>query len=234
MSDQVPAGVDVLRYGFDADADVRATDIESLGERGMSFRLVTDLGESDVTTPALGRHSVHNALAGAAAGLVAGMSLDEVAAALERPFAAPHRTTLIDAGEWRILDDTYNAAPDSMRAALDLLASLPGRHVAVLGEMLELGRESDAAHRDVGAYAARTAEVLVAVGRPARIYADAAEDAGLNADAVHVAPDRDAALAILKEILRPTDVVLLKASNGERFFELVDELRELASGQPVA
>ena len=234
MADHTPAGVDVVRYGFDAAADVRAEEIESLGERGMRFRLVTDMGSDEVVTPALGRHSVHNALAGAAAGLVAGMALDEVAAALERPFAAPHRSMLIEAGEWRILDDTYNAAPDSMIAALDLLADLPGRRVAVLGEMLELGSASDEAHRRVGAYAARTADVLVAAGRPAQIYADAADDAGMDRAVIRVARDRDAALAVLKDILRPGDVVLLKASNGERFFDLVEELRTLSNGQPVA
>jgi UDP-N-acetylmuramoyl-tripeptide--D-alanyl-D-alanine ligase len=63
------------------------------------------------------------------------MSLDEIVAALERPLSMPHRTKLIETGRWTILDDTYNAAPDSMIAALDLLATLPGRRVAVLGEM---------------------------------------------------------------------------------------------------
>jgi UDP-N-acetylmuramoyl-tripeptide--D-alanyl-D-alanine ligase len=234
MADDAPTGVDVLRYGFDNGADVRADDLASLGEHGMRFRLVTDQGSREVVIPALGRHSVHNALAAAAAALVAGMTIDEIAGALARPFSAPHRSTLIEAGEWRILDDTYNAAPDSMAAALDLLAGLPGRHVAVLGEMLELGAESDAAHRGVGAHAAQTADVLVAVGRPGQIYADAAEAAGMDPGAVHVARDRDVAVAALVRILKPGDVVLLKASNGERFFDLVDELQSLANGQPVA
>ena len=118
------------------------------------------------------------------------MSLDETVAALARPFSAPHRTTLIDAGTWTILDDTYNAAPDSMIAALDLLASLPGRHVAVLGEMFELGTESESAHRTVGGHAARTADVLVAVGAPADIYSDAARSAGMDHDRIHIASDR--------------------------------------------
>jgi UDP-N-acetylmuramoyl-tripeptide--D-alanyl-D-alanine ligase len=234
MADHASTGVDVVRYGFDAGADVRADDIVSLGDQGMRFRLVSDQGARDVAIPALGRHSVHNALGAAAAAMAAGMTLDEIAAALARPFSAPHRSTLIDAGEWRILDDTYNAAPDSMVAALDLLSDLPGRHVAVLGEMLELGPESDAAHQTVGAHAARTADVLVAVGRPATIYADAAEAAGMDPGAVHIARDLDVALAALGRILEPGDVVLLKASNGERFFDLVEELRALANGQPVA
>jgi len=234
MADTAPPGVEVVTYGFDSGADVRGADVESLGDRGMRFRLVTHRGSRDVAIPALGRHSAHNALGAGAAALAAGMTLDEVAAALVRPFSAPHRSTLIEAGEWRILDDTYNAAPDSMAAALDLLSGLSGRHVAVLGEMLELGAESDAAHRRVGTRAARTADVLVAVGRPGQIYADAAEAAGMDARAVHIVGDRDEALAALQRILEPGDVVLFKASNGERFFDLVDDLCALASGQPVA
>jgi UDP-N-acetylmuramoyl-tripeptide--D-alanyl-D-alanine ligase len=158
------------------------------------------------------------------------MSLDEIVAALERPLSMPHRTKLIETGRWTILDDTYNAAPDSMIAALDLLATLPGRRVAVLGEMLELGPESDAGHRKVAGHAAKTADVLVAVGAPAQVYADAAEASGMDPDAVHIARDRDVAMRALRRILQPGDVILLKASNGERFFDLVDEL--IAQSQP--
>jgi UDP-N-acetylmuramoyl-tripeptide--D-alanyl-D-alanine ligase len=234
MAEHAPAGVDVLRYGFAETADVRATRVEALGSDGMRFELITPQGAREAAIPSLGRHSVHNALAATAASLAAGLDLDEIVAGLERPFHAPHRSTLIEAGTWRILDDTYNAAPDSMVAALDLLATLPGRRVAVLGEMRELGAESEAGHRRVGAHAARTADVLVAVGAPAQIYVDAAEEAGLAPASTHIVRDRDAALATLGRVLRDGDVVLLKASNGERFFDLVDALRDLSQTETVA
>jgi UDP-N-acetylmuramoyl-tripeptide--D-alanyl-D-alanine ligase len=166
--------------------------------------------------------------------MTAGMSLDDIADALRRPLTMPHRTRLIEAGRWTILDDTYNAAPDSMIAALDLLATLPGRHVAVLGEMLELGPESAAAHRRVGAHAAQRADVLLGVGAPAQIYTDAAEAAGMSQDFTHTARDKAVALRGLQHILRPGDVVLLKASNGERFFDLVEELIALSQPETVA
>ena len=120
-----------------------------------------------------------------------------------------------------------------MVAALDLLASLPGRRVAVLGEMLELGPDSDASHSAVGAYAATQADVLMGVGGAAQIYTDAAEAAGMSPDFTHTARDRDVALRGLQHILRDGDVVLLKASNGERFFDLVDELLALAQPETV-
>ena len=234
MADHAPAGVDVVRYGFNDRADVRAEEVASLGAAGMRFRLITGEGAADATIPALGRHSVHNALAAAAVGLTAGLALDDIVTGLARPLRMPHRTTLIEVGRWTILDDTYNAAPDSMIAALDLLATLPGRRVAVLGEMRELGPEREASHRKVGAYAARTADILVGVGAPAQIYADAAEAAGMDPRVVHTAADRDVAVRGLQHILRDGDVVLLKASNGERFFDLVDALRELSQTGSVA
>jgi UDP-N-acetylmuramoyl-tripeptide--D-alanyl-D-alanine ligase len=189
--------------------------------------------------PALGRHSVHNALAAAAVGDALGLDATTIVAGLAQPFTVPHRTTLVRAGDWRILDDTYNAAPDSMAAALDLLASLPGRRVAVLGEMLELGDLSDQAHRSVGAHAARAAQLLVAVGPFASLYAAGARTAGMDAAAIVETPDREAALAQLERRLRPGDVVLVKASRGAELDLLVDDLRRLAghdsaTAEPVA
>ena len=224
----------MITYGFNDSADVQASDVESLGADGMRFTLHAAGRAADATIPALGRHSVHNALAATAVALTAGMSVEDIVEALARPFSAPHRTTLIDAGSWTILDDTYNAAPDSMIAALDLLASLPGRRVAVLGEMFELGSESDAGHRTVGRHAARTADILIAVGAPADTYSEAARSAGMAPARIHIASDRAEALAQLRTILEPGDVVLLKASNGARFFDLVDELRNISLPQSVA
>jgi UDP-N-acetylmuramoyl-tripeptide--D-alanyl-D-alanine ligase len=229
MADHAPDGVAVATYGFADDADVRATDLESLGRDGMHFRLITRSATADVTIAALGRHSVHNALAAAAVGFAAGMDMRAIVRGLARPFSVPHRSRLVDAGEWQLLDDTYNAAPDSMVAALDLLASLPGRHVAVLGEMLELGPESDEAHRRVARHAARTADILMGVGEPAQLYAEAAEAAGMDPGSTHTARDRETALRGLLHILRPGDVVLLKASRGVALDLLVDALLEQAS-----
>ena len=223
----------VVTYGFDPGADVSAADVVSLEAEGMRFTLVAGEDRVPAHIPALGRHSVHNALAAAAVGLSAGLDLATIVRGLARPFSVPHRSALLDAGEWRVLDDTYNAAPDSMIAALELLASLPGRRVAVLGEMLELADQSDNAHRDVGRHAARTAAVLVAVGPMAPLYAGAAREAGMAADQVVEVADRAAALAALERLLRPGDVILVKASRGAALDLLVDDLLRLAAAEPV-
>lgn len=228
MAAAVVAGVEILRYGFAPGADLTAADIESLAEQGMRFRLRNRGEDVEVTSPALCRHGVHNALAGAAVGLAAGLDLATIGRGLRRPYSAQHRSTLIDMGTWRVLDDTYNAGPDSMAAALDLLASLPGRRVAVLGEMLELGEMSGEAHRTVGEHAARTADVLLAIGPTAAEYAAGAMQAGMTSSAIQTAADRDAAVDILLHELRAGDVILLKASRGAELDLLLAPLQAAA------
>jgi UDP-N-acetylmuramoyl-tripeptide--D-alanyl-D-alanine ligase len=214
----------VLTYGFGRDADVTAEDVESLGVGGMRFRLLLPEAAVAVTSPALGRHAVHNALAAAAVGLATGLDASTIAAGLSRSTGAPHRSVLIETATWRILDDSYNAAPDSMAAALDLLADLPGRHVAVLGEMLELGDGAAAAHRDVGTRAAHRADRLIVVGAGAAGIAEGALAAGMDDSLVDVVPDRDAALDLLLTDARAGDTILLKASRGGALDLLVDPL----------
>ncbi len=221
----------VMTYGLEADADVRADHIVSLGVAGMRFRLRLPTADVEVVTPALGRHSVHNALAAAAVASTVGFDAPSIAAGLAREALAPHRTTLIETGTWRILDDSYNAAPDSMVAALDLLGELPGRHVAVLGEMLELGEGSDAAHRLVGTRAATRTDRLIVIGAGAAGIAEGAVAAGMPGSAVDLVADRDEALALVLAIAQPTDTILLKASRGGALDELVVPLVR-AGGPP--
>ncbi|MGI8703184.1 MAG: UDP-N-acetylmuramoyl-tripeptide--D-alanyl-D-alanine ligase, partial [Candidatus Limnocylindrales bacterium] len=214
----------VVSYGFASAADVRAEAVTSLGTEGMRFRLVIGTDRMEATTPALGRHSVHNALCGAAVATALGMGLPQIVQGIRRGLRARHRTSLIRVGDWQILDDSYNAAPDSMAAALELLASLPGRRIAVLGPMLELGPSENEAHRAVGRQAAAAAEIVVTVGEGARGIAEGAWMAAGGSGSVHPAADRSEALAILRRELRPADVVLIKASRGAGLDWIVDEL----------
>ena len=145
--------------------------------------------------------------------------------ALAGGWSAPHRGQVIELGGIRIIDDSYNASPSSVIAALDLLAGLPGRRVAVLGEMLELGREADSGHHDVGVAAAATCDLLVVVGAGAARIASGAREAGLDPSRVLEVRDREAALDTLQHRLRSGDVVLVKASRGVELDRLVEDLR---------
>jgi len=211
----------LITYGFDPGADVRPEAVETRGLEGMAFRMLTPVGEAKVQTPALGRHGVHNALAAAATAIAAGLDLEAVTAGLSRGWEAPHRDQVVRAGELTILDDSYNASPSSMIAALELLATLPGRHVAVLGEMRELGDAHERGHREVGEAAAARVDELLVIGEQATGIASGAASLG---QAVTLVPDREAALEALRQRLRPGDSVLVKASRGAELDLLVDAL----------
>jgi UDP-N-acetylmuramoyl-tripeptide--D-alanyl-D-alanine ligase len=219
----------VVTYGFADDADVRAEAVGSDGPDGMRFSLRTPAGTQPVSIPLLGRHAVHNALAAAAVGLAAGIDPAGIAAALASAAGAAHRGELIRLGDVTVIDDSYNAAPASMLAALDVLSGLRGRRVAVLGEMLELGEESTEGHLEVGRAAARVADLLIVVGDDPDGDADAmaagAREAGLEPDRILRVADAEDALDELRPRLVPGDVVLVKASRGIALDVLVEALR---------
>jgi len=229
----------VVGYGFADDADVRAIEVQSAGLAGMRFRLVTGEGDRPVSIPALGRLAVHNALAATAAGLAAGLALDEIVAGLATPGHAPHRSTVIRAGGVVVIDDAYNASPGSMRAALELLEGIDGRHVAVLGEMRELGETHDAGHREVGEAAGELADLLVVVdgepGGPAAGIVEGALAAGLAPDRVIAVGSADGAVEVLAGRAAPGDVVLVKASRGVELERVVAGLVTALGGpdEPV-
>jgi UDP-N-acetylmuramoyl-tripeptide--D-alanyl-D-alanine ligase len=210
-----------LTYGFAAQADVRAVDVVAAGLDGMRFTLVTPAGQVAASTSALGRHGVQNGLAAAAVGLAADLDLDSIVAALSLGWQAPHRDQIVRLPDLTILDDSYNASPSSMIAALELLATLPGRHVAVLGGMRELGESHDRSHREVGKAAASLADLVIVVGEEADGIVAGASSLG---EAVVRVPDREAALAALQERLKPGDAVLVKASRGVALEWIVESL----------
>jgi UDP-N-acetylmuramoyl-tripeptide--D-alanyl-D-alanine ligase len=221
-----------LLYGFGGDADVGAEDVLSAGLDGMRFtlRLPARPGTGRpvrlaAAIPGLGKLSVHNALAGAAVGHAARLEPEAIVQGLAGGWSAPHRGQAFRLGRVTLIDDSYNASPRSMTAALDLLAGLPGRRVAVLGEMLELGSASETGHHDVGVAAAATCDLLVVVGPGAAGIAIGAREAGLDPARVLEVRDREAALDALRHRLRDGDVVLVKASRGVELDLLVDALR---------
>jgi UDP-N-acetylmuramoyl-tripeptide--D-alanyl-D-alanine ligase len=222
-----------MTYGFAPDADVAAEDVGSAGVDGMRFTLRAAGGRRHVEIPTLGRMAVHNALAAAAVGVAAGIDLEAIVAGLAHGWGAPHRAELVRLGRITVVDDTYNASPGSVRAALELLGGLPGRRVAVLGEMLELGDAHVDGHLEVGEVAAGVADLLVVVGEGAAPIAAGARDAGLDPARVLLVRDREEALDVLRPRLRDGDVVLVKASRGIALDLLVDALRVELGGAPV-
>jgi UDP-N-acetylmuramoyl-tripeptide--D-alanyl-D-alanine ligase len=231
MRDVTRAPVRTVATSRGSTAEVTARDIESRGLAGTEFTLSTPWGERRVRSANPGRHLVLHALVAAAVAERFDVPLSEVAAALEAGSHAAHRMAVVAAaGGATLVDDSYNASPVSVAAALEFLAETPldtgGRRIAVLGDMLELGPDEEALHRRIGALAARTADALVAVGERGAWIADAARAAG--ATAVHESHEADDATETLEREVGPRrgDVVLVKASRGIGLDRVVDALAE--------
>jgi UDP-N-acetylmuramoyl-tripeptide--D-alanyl-D-alanine ligase len=221
---------EVTFFGSDERADVRGVEVESRGASGFTFTLEVHEQRRRLAVPLPGTHLLSNVLAGIAAALVEGVTLDEVCEATEQ-LAVPLRLAVSEMpGGITLLDDTYNANPASMRAALDLLAEMPGRHVALLGDMLELGSETESAHASVGKLAAQEVEVLLTIGQLGSRIAEVARESGAS-DVTHLGT-KDDAVRTLAERLRPGDVLLVKASNVLHLETVVRDLRgELEVGK---
>lgn len=215
----------VVTCGTTPEADLWASDVESQGLEGIAFVLHSATETVHVKAPLLGRHSVQTALMAAATGLALDMGWDDVLAGLS---VAPEQLRLIVVEGLhgaRIIDDTYNSSPTSCLAALNLLAELDGRRIAVLGDMLELGAYEDEGHRLVGRRVAEVAQVLVAVGARGRIIGEEALGANMPGGAVHIVDNNAQATHVLRGLLQQGDVVLIKGSRGMTMEEIVQGLR---------
>jgi UDP-N-acetylmuramoyl-tripeptide--D-alanyl-D-alanine ligase len=222
----------VSTFGTAESADVRVEDlrVDDLGRPSFTLRVA---GETTMVTMRLvGEHHAMNAAAAAAVALALGVPLDSVGTALSSTTASSRSRMEVHerADGVTIIDDAYNANPDSVRAALKALAAIgsgrPGaRTVAVLGEMRELGDTATAEHDAVGRLAVRLdIDQLVVVGETARpIHLGARLEGSWGGESVFV-EDNDAALAWLREHLRPGDVVILKASNAAGLSLVADRL----------
>lgn len=211
----------VLLYGQSQQCHVRGSDLKGHGLDGISFRLTYGDTQVEVETPLPGRHHIYPALAAAAVGLSEGMTLTEIAGALRQARPELRLRVLHTPNGATVLDDSYNASPQSMLAVLDLLAELPARRIALLGEMRELGVAAEEGHRQVGEHAAACTDLLLVVGEPARPLYEAALKAGADARFFNSPAD---AVPVLRDELRPEDHLLVKASRVVALEDVVEGL----------
>ena len=241
-------GIRPVFYGIRNQACAfRAREIRSLGFSGSSFVLVTPDGEIPMTVPAPGIHMVYNALAAAAAGITYGLTLEQVRDGIAAAPSLSGRFQVIRTDYLTIVDDCYNANPGSMKASLGILAEedtesagkesgenrslLPGRRVAILGDMGELGENTEALHREVGEYAGKLClDLLCTVGPLSRKLAEAAAEE--NPELTVRSFDRVEELldALQKQtadqpLLQKNDTVLVKASHFMNFGRIVEKLK---------
>lgn len=222
MADHTSARV--FTYGLTPEANIWADGIQAMGLEGVRFILHYGKESLRVQVPLLGRHSVHTALRATAVGLVEGLAWEEIVRGLQSTAAQLRLVTVDGPHGSLIVDDTYNASPESALAALNLLADLDGRRIAVMGDMLELGAAATPSHQLVGRRALAVADVLVAVGKLGRIVGETALADGMPRDRVFFADGAEDAAALLHELIQPGDVILVKASRGTRLDRLVTQL----------
>jgi UDP-N-acetylmuramoyl-tripeptide--D-alanyl-D-alanine ligase len=210
--------------------DVRATDLQPLSS-GTRFRVHATGQSVDAELPVPGEHMVRNALLACATGLAFGLTLEECAAGLAAIQLSKGRLQQKRVGGLLVLDDSYNANPDSVIAGLITLVQMPGggRRIAVLGRMGELGHEAERGHRKVGEKAGELGlSCLITVGDEAHWIADSAQGAGLR-DVRHVATADEAAKA-LREMAHEGDIALLKGSRSAKMERVLQVLEALEKG----
>ena len=212
----------VVLFGESTDAALRASEIRTSGLDGLRFVASFEGARVDVSVPIPGRHIVVAALAALGAAVALGVPLDEAAVALATMERPRHRMEIRHGDGITVIDDSYNASPAAVVAALAVLREASGRRVAIIGDMLELGTLSADAHEDVGREAARSADVLIGVGELARTAVGAARAAGL--DDTYTVADGAEALVLLKRIERRGDTILVKGSHSLALDKLADAL----------
>jgi len=216
-------------YGLATDTAVRAERIKLHGLEGSSFTLVTPRGKAEVYLRLPGEHSISNALAAAAVALEFEFDSPAIASALHG-FTPPARRMNIVTGRngATVIDDSYNASPGSMQAALHVLGLAPkgSLKVAVLGDMLELGDHAGRAHDEIGSLAGKAADVVIAVGEYAPRVVESARRAGLAKERAYVLEGADQVVAALGPLLTAQTQVLVKGSRGMRLERVVEQIRE--------
>jgi UDP-N-acetylmuramoyl-tripeptide--D-alanyl-D-alanine ligase len=219
----------IVTFGRKNGADVRAIKIRQ-NSCGVSFECLSGGEKITVFVSVPGVHTVYNALAAVAVGQLLGLGLESIAAGLAKYQPGKMRLNIRQYDQITLIDDTYNASPLSMAAAINVLAEIaPGRKVAAIGDMLELGTAAQEAHERVGRQLAEIGtEVVIAVGVMAHFAAEAANRQGV-ADVV-ACQDHEQAIVELRKRLKPGDMVLLKGSRGMQMEKLLAAFATSAEG----
>lgn len=218
--------VRTVSYGLEEDVDYQAYNIRSKGEKGTDFNIKLDGNEYNVHVPAPGVHNVYNALAALAAGHELGVPADLLISGIAGYTPGSMRLNILKSNGLTVINDAYNASPQSVKAAIDVLNEIEAeRRIAVLGDMLELGSWSTVAHKETGAYVAGSrTDMIITVGQAAAHIAEGAVEAGFPGSGIVVLANNSEAIRYLQDIIREGDAILVKGSRGMMMEEIVNSL----------
>lgn len=218
--------VRTISYGLNEGVDYQAVNIRSRGINGIDFDIRIESKDYTIHVPAPGIHNVYNALAAVAAGLELSVPMQDIIDGIAQFRTGRMRMDIISANGLTVINDAYNASPQSVKAALDVLDELEcSRRVAVLGDMLELGEWSEQAHTQTGTDAASCRlDYILTVGANAANIAKGAVTAGFPPSRALSFSTNGEALEFLNRVLEPGDAVLVKGSRGMKMEEIVQKL----------
>lgn len=217
-------GRNPIYFGLSTELDVYAEDIHSLSLRGTKCTLHLGDNSLQALIPIPGHHMVYNALAGALVGRELGLNADEIKAGIESLVPVSGRNNMIATDDFLIIDDCYNANPISTKASLDVLATADSRKVAILGDMFELGENEKKLHYQVGQHAAEKGiDLCICIGELSKNTAQGASTGNGTVLCFNTKADF---LTEMNTILQKGDTILVKASHGMEFSEIVKELQE--------
>jgi len=234
IGDDLPEKVKMIQYGFGGGADLKIFNFQfslpagrlEKGDFGVNFKLdyqgnVIPIKLSKV----LGKHQAYAAAVAAVVGLNFGLNLVEISNALRKYRSLAGRTNLIKGvkNSW-IIDDSYNSSPSAALAALEILEEFPGRKIAVLGDMLELGEATEAGHRQIGQKAASVVDLLFTIGSRTRFIADQAQQQGLAQEKIFKFSQAKEAALVIQEKLAKGDIILIKGSRAMHLEKVVKEI----------
>ncbi len=212
----------LIRFGLGENCEVRAENISTASDGSTVCSIEFENRSVEVRIPAFGEHMIYAALEGAALGFVLGLSDEEIAEGIAGYETVGRRAALVNTGKITLIDDSYNANPDSVMCGIDSLAKLSGRKVCILGDMLELGDKEKQMHYDCGAYAVKKGvELVITSGELSYHTAQGAGKAGVHFET------REQLIAALPELIKEGDCILVKASRRSKFEEVSEALKKL-------
>lgn len=214
----------IYRFGKSEKMDIYYRNIAILENNKTKFAVVYNGVEEEYTIPTIGEHNVSNAVSAILAGHIMGLEYDSIKKGLEKFKQTGDRQKIIDTGEITVINDVYNASPDSMIAALGVLSNYKNNRVAIFGDCLEMGEYGESGHRRVGYEMLGKADVIITTGDNAKYIGIEAERCGFDKNKIHHFDTKNELISNLKTLIFKGDTVLVKASRGCHFEDIVERL----------
>lgn len=220
----------IIKYGINNENDLSAKDVKQRGDEGMEFTLNINGNAEPFFVPLIGVHNVYNALCSIAVGLTMKMEIEKIKKGLARFIPGKMRMEIFSSKNGiRVINDSYNANPDSVSAAIEVLRNMScrGRRVLILADMMELGEYSEIGHRKVGEKAVQSkVDILITIGEKVKDIRQGALDNDMKEENIYCFSSNNDAISNLRKILMPYDTVLIKGSRIMKLEEIADSLRE--------